>query len=77
MNPDSGPLSISVKTRKTDKGSEITVKDNGVGFNPESIKPNSTLSNIKERLNKYMGGTLSIVSSPDGTTVTVFVPDKK
>ena len=77
LNPDSQALCVSVKTRKTEAGSEITVKDNGVGFDPDSIEPNSTLANIRERLNKHVGGTLKIESSPNGTTVTVFVPDNK
>lgn len=77
MDPDSGPLHISVKTQKAEGGYEITVKDNGVGFNPDSIEPNSTLVNIRERLENYVGGTLRIESSCDGTTVTIFVPDKQ
>ena len=77
MNPDYEGLNISVETRKTDKGCKITVKDNGVGFDTASIRPDSTLMNIKERLNNYVSGTLEIESSPEGTTVTVFVPDSK
>ena len=77
MNPNSGTLLISVKTRKTETGSEITVTDNGVGFDPESIAPSSTLASIRERLDKSVNGTLKIESSPNGTTVTIFVPDKQ
>lgn len=77
MNPDSGMLHISVKTRKTETGSEITVTDNGVGFDPERIAPGSTLANIRERLDKSVNGTMTIESSSAGTTVTIFVPDSK
>ncbi len=77
MNVDEKSLSVSVTTLKTERGSVITVKDNGVGFDPESIKPRSTLENIRQRLNAQCSGTLEIESSPNGTTVTVFVPDKQ
>ena len=32
MDPDSAPLHISIRTRRTDLGSEIIVEDNGPGF---------------------------------------------
>ncbi len=77
MNFDEKSLRVSITTRKTESGSVITVEDDGVGFDPDSIDPKGTLANIKERLSKYVGGTLTIESSPKGTTATVFVPDKQ
>lgn len=52
----------------------ITVRDQGSGFDPATEQEGSGLSNLERRLN-MVGGSLSIVSSPDaGTVVTLLAP---
>ena len=79
MDPYVGPLHVSVRTRQTDSGSEITVEDNGPGFDPnDESKPHIALDNIRQRLEIMCGGTLSIEPREGGgTRVAVFVPTQK
>jgi LytS/YehU family sensor histidine kinase len=51
MDPYAGPLCVSIQTRQTGSGIEITVSDNGRGFDPSSESiPHTTLANIRQRL---------------------------
>ena len=79
LDPELSPLHITIKTRQTENGSEITVADTGPGFGEnDNNEPHTALANIKERLEMMCGGTLKIDSTEDkGTTVTIFVPIKK
>ena len=76
MDPYSGPLHISVRTRYADTGVEIIVQDDGVGFDPsDESKPHATLANIRQRLEMMCGGSMDIASRPgEGTVVTVTIP---
>ena len=76
-DPYSGPFHISIRTRKTDSGSEIVVADNGVGFVCDgNDEPHIALNNIKKRLEIMCGGSLSIISGREGgTAVTITIPD--
>ena len=78
MDPYSGPLHISVRTRHTDAGTEITVEDDGPGFDPsDESNPNAALTNIRQRLDMMCGGKLEVLSREGGgTTVTVTIPDR-
>lgn len=77
MDPNAGPLTVSVRTRQTDAGILITVEDDGKGFDPgDKTKPHSVLDNIESRLKQQCGGTLTIASKPGKTTVTIFIPRK-
>ena len=77
MDPYAGPLRVSIQTRQTGSGIEITVSDNGRGFDPSSeSKPHTTLSNIRQRLEMMCGGSLEITSGAGrGTVVTITIPD--
>ena len=77
MDPDGEPLSISIRTRHTDAGTEIIVEDNGTGFDPsDESKPHTTLMNIRQRLEMMCGGSLTIMPRDGGgTVVTVTIPD--
>ena len=77
MNPYSGPLHISIRTRYADGGTEIIVEDNGRGFSPsDDGEPHIALNNIRQRLEIMCGGSLAITSGEDGgTVVTVTIPD--
>ena len=76
-DPYAGPFHISIRTRKTDFGSEITVADDGRGFVPaDDSEPHIALKNIQERLKIMCGGSLTITSADGGgTEVRVIIPD--
>ncbi len=76
-DPYAGPLRISIRTRKTAAGSEITVSDNGPGFHPaDDDEPHIALNNIRQRLEIMCGGSLAITPGDGGgTVVTVTIPD--
>ncbi|MBQ9607561.1 MAG: histidine kinase [Lachnospiraceae bacterium] len=77
MDLDSDPLHISIRTRCTDFGAEITVEDTGPGFDPsDKSKPHTTLENIRQRLEMMCGGSMTIKPREGGgTVVTVTIPD--
>ena len=76
-DPYAGPLHISILTKKTDYGSEIIVKDNGRGFDPDETKdPGIALNNIRQRLEMMCGGSLAITPGESGgTVVSIIIPD--
>ena len=76
-DPYAGPFHISVRTRKTDLGSEIVVADNGRGFvPPDESEPHTALKNIRQRLEFMCGGTMDISPGDDGgTVVKITIPD--
>jgi len=77
MDPEYAPLYISIKTRETDSGSEIIVKDNGPGFAPadDDCEPHTALANIKQRLEMMCGGKMTIQPREGGgTVVNVIIP---
>ena len=76
MDPYSGPLHVSVRTRYTNPGVEIIVEDDGSGFDPsDESKPHTTLTNIRQRLEMMCGGSMSITSRHGGgTVVTITIP---
>ena len=77
MDPNAGPLTVSVRTQQTNAGVFITVEDNGKGFDPGDIsKPHPALDNIESRLKQQCGGTLKIDSAPGCTTVTIIIPNR-
>lgn len=78
MDLDEDALQILIKTRQTNGGFTLTVKDTGKGFGKNNNNdPHIALNNIRQRLEIMCGGTLSYKSSEKGTTVTIFIPNKK
>ena len=76
MDPEYAPLHISIRTRETDSGSEITVEDNGPGFAPaDDCEPHIALENIRQRLEMMCGGKMTIrPRAGGGTVVNVTIP---
>jgi LytS/YehU family sensor histidine kinase len=76
-----GGGTVTISTRKTTRGIQITVADTGVGFDPDTYmndgKPHVGIRNVKERLEKMVGGGLSITSSENGTVAVVTIPAKE
>ena len=73
---------VKVSTHKLPAGHGIVIEDNGKGFDVEtavqSDESHIGLRNVRERIEEMCGGTLSIESSPgEGTTIRIFIPDKK
>ncbi len=70
VDPELEPLYISIRTRATETGAEITVEDTGPGFAPtDDDEPHIALANIRERLELMCGGTLTIEPRGEGGTV--------
>ncbi len=70
---------VQVLTQQKDDMHEITVRDNGTGFDPESIQEQKSdhigLRNVKERIESMCGGTLTLESRiGEGTTVVIRIP---
>lgn len=74
--PDREPLSITVRTARTEQGITVTVEDTGPGYAPtEDDEPHVALRNIRRRLAIMCGGTLEILPRQSGgTEVRIFVP---
>ena len=79
LDPELEPLYISVLTRETKNGVEISVTDTGPGFGEtDNGEPHIALKNIRERLEMMCSGTLTITPREQGgTVVTVFIPMKQ
>ncbi len=79
MDPDSGPLHIWIRTRKTEVGSEVVVEDDGPSFDPSiANNPNTTLANIRQRIEMMSGGTLDIALREEGgTQVKITIPQQE
>ena len=79
---ESGRGVVTVATRELADRIEISVSDDGPGFDPEE-KPRDGrshigLENVRERLKRLSGGELRIDSAPGrGSTVTIVLPKGK
>lgn len=72
---------VTISTRRINGEYVVTVSDTGVGFDPdhymEDGKPHIGIHNVKERLQRMVGGTLSITSTYEGTVAVVTIPGKE
>ena len=72
---------VTISTQRTDAGILITVSDTGIGFDPDHYmddgKPHVGIRNVRDRLQRMVGGSLSITSSEHGTVAAVTIPAKK
>ncbi len=72
----SGARAAGVSLRRQNEGLQLTIQDDGTGFDPESPAKGRHLglANMRERVH-LAHGMLSIESAPGhGTTITVWVP---
>lgn len=79
---EDGRGTVTVSTRELPNRFEVSVTDDGPGFDPEEKPddghPHVGLSNVRERLMQVCGGTLVIESSIGrGTTATIVLPKKR
>lgn len=73
---------VTVSTWETEKNYCISVRDTGVGFNPDRYgadgKRHIGINNVRERLLHMSGGTLNITSElGKGTNAVVTIPKEK
>lgn len=76
MKAGNEPLHIDVKTRQTNRGSEIIVENDGLDFVPANDnEPHIALNNIRQRLKIMCKGKLEIAPREGGgTKVKVTIP---
>ena len=76
MDPDSEPLHLSIRTRRTDLGSEIIVENDGSKYEPaDDNGPHIALENIQQRLKMMCRGRIMVTSRKEGgTVVKVTIP---
>ena len=72
---------ITLRTRELNDCFEVTVEDDGVGFNPEAAlddgRPHVGMQNVRQRLDSMCGGKLIVSSEPGkGTKAVVTIPRK-
>lgn len=70
---------VTVTTRADGEYYEITIADNGIGFDTRQLYVTDGshigLSNVKERIEKMCDGTIHVESQPDsGTVITIQLP---
>ena len=63
---------ISVSIKKEPKHTSIVVKDNGIGFDAQTIEQGNGLKNMQKRIEE-IGGTFKIKSDSDGTKIEITV----
>lgn len=77
-----GRGTVTIRTREYADHYEVSVMDDGPGFDPET-KPDENcshvgLQNVRERLMQVCGGTLQITSFPGkGTTAAIILPKRE
>lgn len=76
MDPEIDQMTVIIRTRKTDGGSEIIVEDDGVDFIPsEDAEEGVGLTSTRLRLERMCGGTLSIsLREGGGAVATLHIP---
>ncbi len=63
---------VSVNIKKQNHQTKITISDNGVGFDIETIEKGNGLNNMKKRIEE-IGGTFSLASGKEGTKIVVLI----
>lgn len=76
---DDGRGTVTISTREFPDRFEVSVMDDGPGFDPANMPDDGNLhvglKNVRERLTQICGGTLQIESSVGrGTTATILLP---
>ena len=77
-----GRGTVSIAAAETPGFYRLTVTDDGAGFDPQAVpddgEPHIGIRNVRERLDRICGGTLSIDSAPGrGSIVTILLPKER
>ena len=72
---------VTVRTSFYNGNHVIMIRDNGIGFDPSTLETADAqhigFRNVRERIEKMCGGTLTVESRLDeGTTVEIRIPDR-
>ncbi len=78
MDPEIECLTVTVRTRRVEDGSEIIVEDDGADFfPPDDMEEGVGLASTRLRLERMCGGTLNIAHRKGGgATATLRIPDR-
>ena len=78
MDPEIDQMTVTIRTRKTEGGSEIIVEDDGVDFlPPDDGEEGVGLTSTRLRLERMCGGTLEIsLREGGGAVATLQIPDQ-
>ena len=75
-----GGGSVTISTCRTYEGVQITIRDTGIGFDPDHYmddgKPHMGIRNVRHRLQHMVDGSLSVTSSENGTIAVVTIPER-
>jgi signal transduction histidine kinase len=64
---------VGIKLRQTADSLVLTLQDDGKGFDPAAVTGGMGLTNLRRRAEKHQG-RVDIVSTPQGTTLTLTLP---
>lgn len=71
-----GATSVRIDVRTADGRVELSVADNGDGFDPDAATAGFGVAGMRERA-ALLGGTLEVTSGSDGTTVRATLPARR
>jgi signal transduction histidine kinase len=68
--------SVNIKLHQSDKGTTLTIQDNGIGIPKEKIESHKSLGliNMRERVRQFNGKIDFSSKKGDGTKLTIFIP---
>ena len=71
--------SVTIKLHQTQKGTTLTIQDNGIGITAEMIESTKALGlmGMRERVRQFDGKVDVSSKKGQGTKLTVFIPEKK
>lgn len=77
-----GGGSVTISTEETPDSYVVSVKDTGVGFDPEHYRDDGKvhigMENVRERIENMAGGTLKVTSAPgEGCLAVITLPKKE
>ena len=77
VDPDLGPMHLSIRTMNTGNGSMVIIEDDGRPFGThKKDDPGIALDNIRERLKNTCNGRIDITDMDgNGTRVVVYIPE--
>ena len=80
VTPKSSGGTVILRTWKDEEYIYISIQDDGVGFDPDSLKDKTGvgLKNVRFRLEHMIDGKMTVESKiGEGTTVTIYIPYKE
>jgi PAS domain S-box-containing protein len=68
--------SVNIKLHQSDKGTTLTIQDNGIGIPEEKIESQKSLGliNMRERVKQFNGKIDFSSKKGEGTKLTIFIP---